>query len=189
MYFFHYLSSTLFFSYILSFFLIHYGGEFIWQEGFYGLILLSPLMFIPKTIQNKSSQRPFIYDFFLTMYSFLLAFMLSLAINSQSSDIKGWWLLLVALALIYAASIGLLFAITALLIPAQHNRYAKAMSFVLFAGYIIQNWLPLSAKYKGFLVHDVFCTYLICFFIIHVSYCISVHLINKFCTKWKDQEN
>ena len=168
--------------YILSFIVMEYGRSG-WTEGLSSLPIIIFVVFWSEKItdylkdrNNQPTHIIFYTDTFIINYSLIFALVTSLVFQRSNVDARGWWPVAIIFGELCAILLGLVFAMLALMLNKQHNRYTNGFAVAVFVGYIIFSLLPWRFVYFGSM--DGFTSYIILLFTFHLVICLYQKLKN-----------
>jgi hypothetical protein len=162
--------------YILSFTVMEYGRR-DWAEGFSSLPIIMLIVFwsekIVNYLKNRNNQPAhiiFYTDTFIINYSLIFALVTSLVFKRNNVDAREWWSIAIVFGELFAILLGLVFAILALMLNKQHNRYTNGFAIAVFIGYVMFSLLPWRFVYFGSI--DGFTSYIIVLLMFHLVICL-----------------
>ncbi|QBS13491.1 hypothetical protein [Legionella geestiana] len=145
----NYYSIALIGVYILAFIIMQYGGGNNWTEGLFSLPVIAFIVFWSEKMtghlkhqKNRQSLMAFGRDVFIINYSVVFSFVASLIFQRNNVDARGWWPVLIIMSEFYAILFGLVFAVLALLLKTQHDKYTERFAQALAISFISLTFLP-----------------------------------------------
>lgn len=182
----NYYSIALIGVYILAFITMQYGASNNWTEGLFSLPVIALVVLWSEKMtghlkhqKNRQPLMAFGRDVFIINYSVVFSFVASLIFQRNNVDARGWWPVLIIMSEFYAILFGLVFAVLAMLLKTQHDRYTDGFAQVMVIGFISLIFLPHYPD-VGSLGHvHSFNLLVVILFSTHVLVCLGSQLRRK----------
>lgn len=182
----NYYSIALIGVYILAFIIMQYGAGNNWTEGLFSLPVIAFIVLWSEKmtghLKHQNNRQPlmaFGRDVFIINYSVVFSFVASLIFQRNNVDARGWWPVFIIMSEFYAILFGLVFAVLALLLKPQHDRYTDRFAQALTISFISLTFLPFYFKVgaTGHIHTSTIWTILL--FSVHLLVCLGVGLREK----------
>ena len=154
-----------------------------WEGLFISAPFILPFVFWsqfrtrPKT-EEEDQFTAFYQDFFNISYSFLIGELLSILMQYNNSDVRGWWLFALCFIMIIGFIIALIYSLGCLLLD-QHKRYTQTCSFIIVVFLIFMSIIhilnPLSIIASDSFFYGVLMTVLT----LHLCGCITWKILKS----------
>lgn len=127
----------------------------------------------------KRQVKSIVEDVFIINYSVVFSFVASLIFQRNNADARGWWPVLIIMSEFYAILFGLVFAVLALLLKTQHDKYTDRFAQILAISFISLTFLPFYFKVGATDHVHTSTIWMILLFSVHLLVCLGARLRKK----------